>query len=208
MTQFDEVPRRTTIMELLREEEGAFALRRARAVVEAVVQRKPIETIAYPPAFEAPRGVFVTLTEFGDLRGCIGLPYPVLPLREALEDAAASAAVRDPRFRPVSPGELPDISVEVTILTPPEELLAPPADRPGHIVVGRHGLIAKAGGQSGLLLPQVASEYGWTAEEFLSQTCVKAGLPPRAWRESSCRVFMFEGQICSEEEIGDTFSTE
>ena len=188
-------------MDVLSDTEGAFALSRARAVVEAVVRRRPVAEIVYPAAFEAPRGVFVTLTEFGELRGCIGIPYPVMPLWEALEDTAASAAVRDPRFRPVEPAELADISVEVTVLTPPEELFVPPADRPGQVIVGRHGLIVRAGGRSGLLLPQVATEYGWTPSEFLSQTCSKAGLPRSAWQESSCSVFVFEGQIFGSSDI-------
>ncbi len=182
-------------MNLLTDADGAFAVARARTLIEAVVRRKPVEEIEYPPAFSAKRGVFVTLTEAGDLRGCIGIPYPVMPLSEALEDAAVSAAVRDPRFRPVEPEELADISLEVTVLTPPEALICRPAERPEYVEVGRHGLIAKAGSRSGLLLPQVATEYGWTPAEFLSQTCIKAGLPQSAWRESSCNIFLFEGQI-------------
>ena len=182
-------------MNLLTDADGAFAVARARTLIEAVVLRKPVEEIEYPPAFSAKRGVFVTLTEAGDLRGCIGIPYPVMPLSEALEDAAVSAAVRDPRFRPVEPEELADISLEVTVLTPPEALICRPAERPEYVEVGRHGLIAKAGSRSGLLLPQVATEYGWTPAEFLSQTCIKAGLPQSAWRESSCTIFLFEGQI-------------
>lgn len=114
-------------MNLLTDADGAFAVFRARELVEAAVRRKPVEEIVYPPAFAPPRGVFVTLTEFGELRGCIGIPYPVMPLSEALEDAAVSAAVRDPRFRPVEPAELADISLEVTVLTPPEALICPPA---------------------------------------------------------------------------------
>lgn len=182
-------------MDLLTDADGAFAVARARELVEAAVRRKPVEEIVYPPAFAHPRGVFVTLTEFGELRGCIGIPYPVMPLSEALEDAAVSAAVRDPRFRPVGPAELANICLEVTVLTPPEALICPPAERWQYVEVGRHGLIVKAGSRSGLLLPQVALEYEWTPSEFLSQTCIKAGLPPSAWRESSCSVFVFEGQI-------------
>ncbi|MCZ9312730.1 MAG: TIGR00296 family protein [Methanocorpusculum sp.] len=188
-------------MILLTDADGAFAVARARELVEAVVRRKPVAEIVYPPAFAHPRGVFVTLMEFGELRGCIGIPYPVMLLSEALEDAAVSAAVRDPRFRPVAPEELADILLEVTVLTPPEALICPPAERWQHVGVGRHGLIVKAGSRSGLLLPQVATEYGWTPSEFLSQTCIKAGLPPSAWRESSCSVFVFEGQVFREPEV-------
>lgn len=200
MIQLIPSPDNINTMNLLSDVDGAFALERARTLIEAVVRRKPVEEeITYPPAFSAQRGVFVTLTEAGELRGCIGIPYPVMPLAEALEDAAVSAAVRDPRFSPVTPEELHDIVLEVTVLTPPEALICQPSERPDHVVVGRHGLIAKAGSRSGLLLPQVASEYGWTPAEFLSQTCIKAGLPQSAWREKTCTIFLFEGQIFSEE---------
>ncbi|MDR3102509.1 MAG: TIGR00296 family protein [Methanocalculaceae archaeon] len=185
-------------MNLLTDTDGQFALARARALTEVAVQQKPAAEIIYPPEFAVPRGVFVTLTKFGVLRGCMGVPYPVMLLSEALEDAAVSAAVRDPRFRPVSPTELPNISLEVTVLTQPEALICQPAKRPEHVKVGHHGLIAKAGSHSGLLLPQVAAEYGWTPTEFLNQTCSKAGISPSAWRENSCSIFLFEGQIFAE----------
>ena len=189
-------------MHLLTEEEGALALQAARAFVQAAVTRSPLPPIGFPEIFSENRGVFVTLTEFGDLRGCIGYPYPVMPLGEALREAAVSAALSDPRFYPVGPAELDDIRVEVTVLTAPEVLACEPSLRPAEISVGRHGLIASVGRRSGLLLPQVAEEYGWNAEEFLRETCRKAGLHEEEWKKETCLIQTFEGQIFTESEHG------
>ena len=151
--------------------------------------------VVFPEIFSEPRGVFVTLTENGDLRGCIGYPYPVLPLKAALKDAAYQAALSDPRFYPVQAEELPCLDVEVTILSLPEKLTVPADLRPSVIEVGKHGLIAESHGMRGLLLPQVADEWGWDAAEFLDQTCIKAGLPKKEWQKESCTISVFEGQI-------------
>ncbi|HOJ97683.1 MAG TPA: TIGR00296 family protein, partial [Methanospirillum sp.] len=117
-------------MELLTPEEGELALSHARHVLHEHVAREPYTEPEFPPVFSQKRGVFVTLTKKGDLRGCIGFPHAVMPLRDAIREAACSAATGDPRFPPVTPKELPDISVEVTVLTEPELLTASPADRP------------------------------------------------------------------------------
>ncbi len=191
-------------MRLLTDEEGKIALAAAKfAVYDKVAKTVNTEKAAPPDIsdyeiFNEKRGVFVTLTEEGELRGCIGYPYPVLPLGEALHDAAVSAAVRDPRFMPVRENELAAIEFEVTILTPPELLTCSAADRPKNIEVGRHGLIIKDRGMSGLLLPQVATEYGWDAEEFLMHTCIKAGTDRDAWKRDDTALYTFEGQIFSE----------
>jgi len=186
---------------MLTAEEGRIALLLARRAIEKYVRQSerinPPEDL--PAAFEEKRGVFVTLKKHGELRGCIGYPYPVFKLKDALIDAAISAAVSDPRFPPVSAEELEAIKVEVTILTTPRRLEVPPSERPRHVEVGRHGLIVKRGAFQGLLLPQVAVEYNWDAEEFLCQTCWKAGLPHDAWLDPSTEVLTFEGQIFSEE---------
>lgn len=191
-------------MRLLTDEEGKIALAAAKfAVYDKVAKTVNTEKaappdISYYEIFNEKRGVFVTLTEEGELRGCIGYPYPVLPLGEALHDAAVSAAVRDPRFMPVREDELAAIEFEVTILTPPELLTCSAAERPKNIEVGRHGLIIKDRGMSGLLLPQVATEYGWDAEEFLMHTCIKAGTDRDAWKRDDTALYTFEGQIFSE----------
>lgn len=185
-------------MHLLTEEEGAAALQAARAYMEAAVTHTDVQPFDFPEIFSENRGVFVTLTENGDLRGCIGFPYPTFPLGDAIREAAAASATEDPRFYPVQETELSAIRVEVTILTSPEALECPVEDRPKHIEIGRHGLIASLGTRSGLLLPQVAEEYHWDAEEFLSQTCIKAGLYRKSWKEDACIIKTFEGQIFTE----------
>ncbi len=185
-------------MELLTDEEGLMAIRSARGAVEYVCAKKPKPALKLTPIFNEKRGVFVTLTINGQLRGCIGLPYPVMPLEQAIEHAATAAATEDPRFPPVGKAELPQITVEVTILTVPVPLDGGPEARPGKVVVGRHGLIVRGMGTSGLLLPQVATEYGWDAKTFLDNTCMKAGLPHHCWTYPSVEVLTFEGQIFTE----------
>ncbi|MFH0968281.1 MAG: TIGR00296 family protein [Methanobacteriota archaeon] len=185
-------------MEHLTADEGSLALSYARMILENHVRGTPYTEPSWPSAFSQKRGVFVTLTKHGDLRGCIGFPYAVLPLKEAIRDAARSAASEDPRFPPVRGDELTAISVEVTILTEPELLTVPPHDRENAIVIGRDGLIIKGYGRSGLLLPQVPVEWGWDIREFLDHTCMKAGLPAKSWLEAAVQVFTFEGQIFNE----------
>ena len=146
------------------------------------------------------RGVFCTLkTEHDLLRGCIGFPYPVKPLAEAVVDAAIASSTEDSRFKPVSPDELDEIKIELTILTTPQQLNCPKAEIPDKVTIGVHGLIVENDYTSGLLLPQVATENGkMTPIEFLEATCWKAGLPPHAWKEESTRVYTFSGEIFSE----------
>jgi uncharacterized protein len=187
-------------MKLLTVDEGLLAVRSARAAIEQVVAKKPRATQNLTPVFSEKRGVFVTLTKKGILRGCIGLPYPVMPLGEAIVHAAGAAAREDPRFPPVKKEELDSISLEITILTVPLRMDGDPKKRPEHVVIGKHGLIVRGMGTSGLLLPQVATEYGWDAITFLDPTCIKAGLPERSWMESQVEILTFEGQIFSEHE--------
>jgi uncharacterized protein (TIGR00296 family) len=185
-------------MELLSAAEGKMARDYAVMVLQNHVAGSPYREPDWPAVFLQKRGVFVTLTRHGNLRGCIGFPYPVLPLHEAIRDAARSAATEDPRFPPVKTGELTDIAVEITILTEPELLEAIPSEREDAIEVGRHGLIVRGYGRSGLLLPQVPVEWNWNRREFLDHTCQKAGLPLKAWMEDAVQVFTFEGQIFNE----------
>jgi uncharacterized protein (TIGR00296 family) len=185
-------------MELLTSDEGSLAVRSARAAIEHVVAKKPRAALKLTQVFSEKRGVFVTLTKKGMLRGCIGLPYPVMPLGEAIVHAAGAAALEDPRFPPVEKNELDTISLEVTILTVPVPIEGDPKKRPEKVVIGKHGLIVRGMGTSGLLLPQVATEYGWDPVTFLDHTCMKAGLPARSWMDSSIEVLTFEGQIFSE----------
>jgi hypothetical protein len=186
-------------MDLLTAEEGICAVQLARSVLAKKIGGRNIPAPSLPPKFGEHRGVFVTLTENGELRGCIGFPYPHLPLGEAIREAAVSAALQDPRFPRVRAAELPCIRIEVTVLSVPELMNAEPLQRPGAVEVGKHGLIAKGYGRSGLLLPQVPVEWEWDSREFLDHTCVKAGLPPGCWKEDCVEFFTFEGQIFHEE---------
>jgi uncharacterized protein len=185
-------------MDLLTADEGRIAVRSARSTIEHVVAKKQKAALKLTPVFGDKRGVFVTLTKKGTLRGCIGLPYPVMPLGDAIVHAAGAAALEDPRFPPVAKEELADISLEVTILTVPVPVEGDPKKRPEKVVVGKHGLIVRGMGTSGLLLPQVATEYGWDPTTFLDHTCIKAGLPARSWLDSHVEILTFEGQIFSE----------
>jgi hypothetical protein len=151
--------------------------------------------------FNEKRGVFVTLHAFpsNQLRGCIGFIEPIYMLKEALVEAAISAATRDPRFSPVKLEDMEKITVEVSVLTPLQ--LIDVKDRknyPNEIKIGTDGLVVKYGTFSGVLLPQVASEWAWDAEEFLSQTCMKAGLTPDMWLDEKTQVFKFQSQIFKE----------
>jgi len=167
-----------------------------QAVTAAVAHESAPDLATDDPDLLKPRGAFVTLKKAGQLRGCIGYIEPRVPLIEAVADNARSAALHDPRFTPVTPTELPDISIEISALTP----LEPVADVK-EIEVGRHGLAISRGPYRGLLLPQVPTEWGWDREEFLQQTCRKAGLPPEAWREQGTELLRFEAEVFSEEQF-------
>lgn len=187
------------MVKLLTREEGEKAVRLAREAIEHYLEERKIIQKRLGGVFSEKRGVFTTLTKHGNLRGCIGFPYPVKRLDEAIIESAIAAAVDDPRFEPVRLSEMDEIIVEVTVLTPPEKINAKPKDLPNHVEIGRHGLIVKMGPFSGLLLPQVAVEYNMDSEEFLSETCMKAGLPPDCWL-TGAEVYRFEGQIFKEKE--------
>lgn len=183
------------------DEEGALAVGIARKVVESLVRGEKLPPFDVPDAFREKAGVFVTLTTYpgDDLRGCIGYPEPVAPLMDALVDSAVSAASRDPRFPRVTADETERIRVEVSLLTPPEELkVANTTDLPNEVVVGEDGLIVQRGPARGLLLPQVPVEWGWDAEEFLSQTCMKAGLSPDSWHMPGTVILRFRAEVFSE----------
>jgi len=186
---------------MLTPEEGRTAVRLARSAIAKTLSGERAALRDLPAIFHEKRGVFVTIKRQGHLRGCIGLPYPVKPLGDAIVEAAVSAALEDPRFPPVARSELADLDLEVTVLTQPQPLCCPPEERPGCVVVGKHGLIVSGLGTGGLLLPQVPTEYCWSSKEFLDQTCVKAGLRPGCWRREDVVVLTFEGQIFEEKAV-------
>ncbi len=197
--------RRDDLRRMLNIKEGTLLVETARAAIESYLNGRKITPIpSAGPELARPQGVFVTLLDSsagGQLRGCIGNPFPERPLLDQVSLMAVEAATSDPRFPSVKPDELKsNITVEVSVLTIPEAIRV---DRPiryrDGIVVGRDGLIVEGLGQRGLLLPQVAVEEGFDSEEFLSQCCLKAGLLPDAWLSGGVRVLKFQGQVFSEE---------
>ncbi len=188
------------------DEEGELAVRIAREALDAVVEDRSMRSFVIPPSFEEKAGAFVTLNLYPgkepgqDLRGCIGYPEPFFPLLKSVVKAAEGSA-EDPRFPPVRPEELTKIVVEVSLLTPPQPIeVKKPKELPKHIAVGEDGLIVAQGPYRGLLLPQVAVDWGWDAAEFLSEACMKAGLLADAWFEPTTRVKKFQAEIFTEVE--------
>lgn len=167
----------------------------ARASIQAHLQGE-----AVPPLPEAgphlgePRGVFVSLHRQGRLRGCIGYLEAVKPLLQAVQEMAAAAAFHDPRFPPLRPEELPDLEIEISVLSPMR-----PIKNIEDIEVGKHGLYVQKGLERGLLLPQVATQYHWDRLTFLRQTCGKACLPQDAWKEPDTRIFVFTAEVFGEQ---------
>jgi len=185
-------------------EEGKFLVKLARQTIEGYLRtgKKP-QAPKVCAKLQGKRGVFVTLTEDGELRGCIGHPLPTMPLVEAVVDAAISSATRDPRFSLVSVDEMRDIKIEVSVLSEPEVIkVKNPREYPKCIVIGRDGLIVEWSSCAGLLLPQVPAEYGLGAEEFLSHACMKAGLTPDYWLQKGVRISKFSAQIFTEKSPG------
>lgn len=155
----------------------------------------------FPHEFSEKLGVFVTLLTYPEkeLRGCIGFPYPELPLGKAVLEAAKSAAFCDPRFHPIHEEELNKIVIEVSVLTKPEEIKYKKEELAKNVKIGEDGLIVNFLGYSGLLLPQVPVEWKWDSSEFIQQTCAKAGLNPETWRNKECKFFKFQAQIFAEQ---------
>jgi uncharacterized protein (TIGR00296 family) len=182
--------------------EGKNAVVYARKVIEEFVKNKKTPDCNLSGVFNEKQGAFVTIHTHPnhDLRGCIGIPLPVMALCDAISEGAQSAT-HDPRFPPLSIEELEDIIVEVTVLSPPEIIqINKPEEYLKEIEIGRDGLIVEQGFYKGLLLPQVPIEQGWDKEEFLSHTCMKAGLMPDAWFDKQTKVYKFSGQVFSEVE--------
>lgn len=184
--------------------QGSWAVEYARNVVESTVadELDVTEPGAVDDVFEVERGAFVTLEKHDELRGCIGRPYPEQPALRAIREAASDAATQDPRFHPVSPSELEVITVEVSLLTPPEPVAGEPTEIPDNVQVGHDGLIVRRGKRRGLLLPQVPVDQGWGTEEFLDQTSRKAGLPTGSWRDPDVTIERFTAEIFAETEPG------
>lgn len=149
--------------------------------------------------FSEKQGVFVTITIDGNLRGCIGYPEPIFPLYESIMNSSRAAAFSDPRFPALSKEEFKKIKLELSVLTVPELIkVKKPEEYLKKIKVGEDGLIIRSNYGSGLLLPQVATEYKWNEKQFLEHTCGKAGLDKNSWKEKNIQVYKFQAQIFDE----------
>ncbi|MDP7076811.1 MAG: TIGR00296 family protein, partial [Desulfobacterales bacterium] len=151
--------------------------------------------------FSEKSGVFVTLSRFPskELRGCIGYVMPVMKLKKAICDNALNAALEDPRFPALRKEELDRIVVEISLLTVPEKIkYSSPEELLNRIQIGKDGLIMEKSFFKGLLLPQVPVEWGWDVEEFLSHTCMKAGLSSNTWRKGEVTIKKFSAAVFSE----------
>jgi AmmeMemoRadiSam system protein A len=183
-------------MSPLNEAEQRWLLILARQALTAAVADQPLDLrplAAQLPTNELrrPGAAFVSLHRHGRLRGCVGYIVPVKPLYETVVEAAIAAALYDRRFAPVTPAEVPELEVEISVLSPFF------AVAPGEVRPGEHGLMVTLGSDRGLLLPQVAREYGWTRERFLEETCAKAGLEHDAWKHGA-RIEAFTALVFSE----------
>lgn len=179
--------------ELLTKKEQKELLKIARDTVMASVSDGKVPVIAPTAAgLQKQNGCFVTIKQQGQLRGCIGNFESDKPLYRLVQEMAASAAMRDPRFYPMKPQDLDNFELEISVLSPLE--LISSVDE---IKVGTHGLYLIQKNYRGVLLPQVATEYGWDRETFLKHTCIKAGLPENAW-EKGCDIYIFSALVFGE----------
>jgi AmmeMemoRadiSam system protein A len=172
-------------------------LRVAREAVVATVEGRTPPQRRPTGALARPAGAFVTLHQHGRLRGCIGHVEANQPLAEVVSRCAAAACSADPRFAAVGASELKQVDIEVSVLGP----LVPVAAQE-EIEIGRHGLVVEQGRRRGLLLPQVATEWGWDVAAFVEQTCHKAGLPLDAWQRGA-RLWKFEAEVFGETTTGE-----
>lgn len=186
-------------MDLSAEERRAL-LRLARGTIEVYLRERRMPTprelgVTITPAMRMIAGAFVTLHKDGDLRGCIGEIEPEREVYRAVQDHALNAAFRDPRFPPLSAAELPAVDIEISVLTPPQEVSSW-----RDIEIGRHGVVLSKAGRRAVFLPQVAPEQGWDVETMLDYLAMKAGLARDAWREGA-RFEVFEALVFGEKDL-------
>jgi uncharacterized protein len=166
-----------------------------RSITNAISGQKPTGSVPGSGVFVQKQGVFVTLHARGRLRGCIGIVEAYEPISDAISHCAVSAASQDPRFSPVRAEEIPELKIEISLLSAPEAIL------PQNVEIGKHGLIISHGGHRGLLLPQVAMEHKLSREQFLDETCLKAGLPAKAWQQGETQILGFTCEVFSEDDL-------
>jgi AmmeMemoRadiSam system protein A len=181
---------------LLSPEQKAYLLGLARQAIRHSLEGRPRPAVeTKDKVMTEKRGVFVTLTLGGHLRGCIGYPLPVKGLAESVVDMAKAAALEDPRFEPLGLEELDRVKIEVSVLSLPHRVKSP-AD----VEVGKHGIIISKGYRQGLLLPQVPVEYHWDRETYLSHGCLKAGLDEDEWKKG-VKIEVFTAEVFCEESL-------
>lgn len=184
---------------MLTKDQGEKLLKLARESINNYFDGKKTDISKYSE-FSEKQGVFVTLTINGQLRGCIGYPEPIMELNKAIVDAARSAALNDPRFPPLEKHEFGKIKIEISVLTVPQEIkVSKPEDYFREIKIGEDGLIIRGDYGSGLLLPQVFTEYDCDVEKALQMTCQKAGMNVNEWRNLDNKIYKFQAEIFSEE---------
>ncbi|MBI5681987.1 MAG: AmmeMemoRadiSam system protein A [Deltaproteobacteria bacterium] len=175
-------------------EDRELLLNIARQTIESYAKSKKIpEFYINSPELLENRGTFVSLHKNHELRGCIGVFTSDKPLYLTIIEMAVSAGFHDPRFFPVTIDELPQISIEISVLTPMKRIYDV-----SEIEVGRHGIYIIKGSRRGVLLPQVAAEYNWDRDTFLDHTCMKAGLPLKCWKEEHVEIYIFEADVFGE----------
>ncbi len=174
----------------LSEEEKEKLKKLARETIEAVFAGKEPKMPEDSDKLLSKRGAFVTIKNGGQLRGCIGHIRGVAPLVNTVKEMALQAAFHDPRFRPLDKKELKEIEIEISVLTPMKKITDV-----AEIEVGVHGIYLEKGVHAGLLLPQVATEYGWNRTTFLEYTCLKAGLPKDAYKAKDVNIYIFSADV-------------
>ncbi len=182
---------------ILTDEEKRDLLRIARKTIEEYLDKGTISDIQIKSdALREKRGVFVSLHRKGQLRGCIGNLVSEKPLFQTVMDMAIASSFEDPRFPPLTKKELPEIDIEISVLGPLKKIKSVEEIR-----IGKHGLYIVRGPFRGVLLPQVATEYGWNAETFLDHTCMKAGLEPGCWKKPGTEIYLFEAEVFEEKDF-------
>jgi len=184
----------------LSKKDKQWLLKLSRATLEGLFDstRKPsLENVEIPSSVTEKRGAFVTLKKKGQLRGCIGYVEELMPLYKAVMENTENAALKDPRFPPLHKDEVSQVSIEISAMSPLTEISGI-----DEIKVGKHGLVVEQGFFRGLLLPQVAVEHEMNEQQFLEQTCLKAGLPAESWKDDNTRIYVFSAEVFSEEDEG------
>ncbi len=179
-----------------------------KALTDYIVDRRRIEVPSkVPPTLEKKAGVFVTLYEVGEngrqLRGCMGIPLPEHHVIESTIEAALLSSAKDFRFEPVTPSEIGRILIEVSVLSPPERIrVNSPLEYPKKVTSGQDGLMVKWHLASGLLLPELPTQFAWDSQDFLTYACMKAGAPPDCWLTPDAKIYKFQTDVCVEAEPG------